>query len=221
MLSKNEEKLKKVRDSSASLLKELTNSQKLALELLERCDSENIKDIQIPMKEINQKVDDIDNLILTIFALYSPEARDLREMVAFLKITSYIHRIATNVGNYIKNMNLCNANADENIKKIIKQSLSINRCTIKAFEYTIDIIYETEDKDKIVALASKIEVEYSKTEDIYSMIEQDVLELMKSEFNENKNYMDLLKHLRKNLKIIDRLEDIVTRITSARISNMR
>jgi len=221
MLSKNEEKLKEVRDSSALLLKELTISQKQALELLERCDSENIKDIQIPMKEINQKVDDIDNLILTIFALYSPEARDLREMVAFLKITSYIHRIATNVGNYIKNMNLCNANADENIKKIIKQSLSINRCTIKAFEYTIEIIYEVEDKDKIEELASKIEVEYSKTEDIYSMIEKDVLELMKSEFNENKNYMDLLKYLRKNLKIIDRLEDIVTRITFARISNVR
>jgi phosphate transport system protein len=118
-------------------------------------------------------------------------------------------------------MNLCNANADENIKKIIKQSLSINRCTIKAFEYTIEIIYEVEDKDKIEELASKIEVEYSKTEDIYSMIEKDVLELMKSEFNENKNYMDLLKYLRKNLKIIDRLEDIVTRITFARISNVR
>lgn len=221
MLSKNEEKLKEVRDNSALLLKELNHSQKLVLELLEKCDSENIKDIQIPMKEINQKVDDIDNLILTIFALYSPEARDLREMVAFLKITSYIHRIATNVGNYIKNMNLCHSNADTNIKEIIKQSLSINRCTIKAFEYTIEIIYEVEDKDKIIQLESMIAVEYSKTEDIYSMIEKDVLELMKSTANENKSYIDLLKHLRKNLKIIDRLEDIVTRITVARISNIR
>ena len=221
MLSKNEEKLKEVRDSSALILKELNGYQKLALELLENFDRDNIKDINIPIKEINKKVDAIDDLILTIFALYSPEARDLREMVAFLKITSYIHRIATNVGNYIKNISLCNIQADDNIKKIIKQSLSINRCTIKAFEYTIDIIYEIEDKDKIAELASKIEVEYSKTEDIYSIIEQDILELMKSKSNENKNYINLLKHLRKNLKIIDRLEDIVARITFARISNVR
>jgi phosphate transport system protein len=129
--------------------------------------------------------------------------------------------ISKKTSNYIKNMDLCNSIIDEDIKSIIGQSLSINRCTIKAFEYTIDIIYELEDRDRIVELASKIAVEYSKTEDIYSMIETDVLKLMKNKSDENKSYIDLLKHLRKNLKIIDRLEDIVTRITVARISNAR
>ena len=217
MLSKNEEKLVEVRAKTAEILENLTISQKLALQALEECDTKSFEQVKVPLKSINKNVEEIDNLILTIFALYTPEASDLREMVAFLKITSSLQRIATNEKNYIKNMEICNPEINEDMKRIIKESLSINRCTINALEYTIEMINETEDRDKIQDLSAKIAVEYSKTDDIYTMIEKDVLQMMHHNHQLNEEYINLLKYIRKNLKIVDRLEDIVSRLMFARI----
>jgi len=217
MLSRNEEKLKEVREKIVEILEDLTISQKLALTALEECDSKSFDQVKVPLKQIHGKTEEIDNLVLTIFALYSPEASDLREMVAALKITSALQRIATNEKNYIKNMAVCNPQTDEEIKRIINESLTINRCTIKALEYTMKMVLETEDKDKLIELESKIAVEYSKTDDVYSMIEKDVLQLMHQNHEINENYMNLLKYIRKNLKIIDRLEDIASKIEFARL----
>ena len=217
MLDKNEEKLEEVRERTIEILDDLTISQKLALQALETCDSKSFEQVKVPLKTITKKTDDIDNLILTVCALYSPEARDLREMIAFLKITSSLQRIANNEKNYMKNMSICNPDSDEEIKGVIKESLAINRCTIKALEYTIEMIGETEDMDRVKDLTAKIDVEYSKTDDIYSMIEKDVLQMMHKEHQLSEAYINLLKYIRKNLKIVDRLEDIVTRLKFARM----
>ena len=217
MLDKNAEKLVEVRARTVEILDDLTISQKLALQALETCDSKSFEQVKVPLKSINKKADDIDNLILTVCALYSPEAKDLREMIAFLKITSALQRIATNEKNYMKNMAICNPDSDEEIKRVIKESLAINRCTIKALEYTIEMISETEDKDRIKELEAKIAVEYSKTDDIYSMIEKDLLQMMHQDHQLNDAYINLMKYIRKNLKIVDRLEDIASRLIFARI----
>jgi len=217
MLSKNEEKLQEVRDRTVEILDDLTISQKLALQALETCDSKSFEQVKVPLKSIGKKVADIDNLILTIFALYTPEARDLREMVAFLKITSSLQRVATNEKNYIKNMAICNPGSDEDIKRIIKESLHINRCTIHALEYTMEMVRETEDMDRLKELNAKIDVEYSKTDDIYAMVEKDVLQVMHTSHTINDENVNILKYIRKNLKIVDRLEDIASRLMFARI----
>jgi len=217
MLTKNEEKLAEVRERTVEILNDLTISQKLALQALEICDSKSFEQVKVPLKSIGKKVTDIDNLILTIFALYTPEARDLREMVAFLKITSALQRIATNEKNYIKNMAICNPELDEDIKRIIKESLHINRCTIRTLEYTMEMVNETEDMEKLKELNAKIDVEYSKTDDIYAMIEKDVLQVMHNTYSMNDENVNILKYIRKNLKIIDRLEDISSRLLFARI----
>ena len=217
MLDKNAEKLVEVRARTVEILDDLTISQKLALQALEKCDSKSFEQVKVPLKMINKKANDIDNLILTVCALCSPEAKDLREMIAFLKITSALQRIATNEKNYMKNMGICNPDSNEEVKRVIKESLAINRCTIKALEYTIEMITETEDKDRIKDLEAKISVEYSKTDDIYSMIEKDLLQLMHEDHQVNDVYINLMKYIRKNLKIIDRLEDIASRLIFARI----
>ncbi len=217
MLSKNEEKLQEVREKIVEILQDLTISQKLALRALEECDPKSFDEVKVPLKQINKKTEEIDNLVLVIFARYAPEASDLREMVAALKITSALQRIATNEKNYIKNMAVCNPETKKEIKRVINESLTINRCTINALEYTMEMVLETEDKDRIRELESKIEVEASKTDDVYSMIEKEVLQMMHKDHEISEEYMNLLKYIRKNLKIIDRLEDIASRIHFARI----
>jgi phosphate transport system protein len=217
MLYRNEKKLLEVRERTTEVLNDLLISQKLILQALVDCDEKSYGQTKVPLKGIVKKVEDIDRLIVTIFARYSPEARDLREMVAFLKITSSLQRIATNEKNYIKNMKICNPETDAEIKQIIAESLSINKCTIRAIEFTIEMVNETEDRDRLREFASKIDVEASKTDDIYSMLEKDMLQKMNKEHMLKEEYINLLKYIRKNLKIIDRLEDVSAKLIFARV----
>jgi len=88
---------------------------------------------------------------------------------------------------------------------------------IRALEYTMEMVNETKNMDKLKELNAKIDVEYSKTDDIYAMIEKDVLQVMHNTYSMNDENVKILKYIRKNLKIVDRLEDISTRLMFARI----
>ena len=217
MLPENRKRMQEVRDRTTEILNDLLVSQKLVLQALEECDDKSYEQTKIPIKGISKKVEEIDNLILVILSRYSPEARDLREMVAFIKITSALLRIATNEKNYIKNMRICNPGTDMELKRVIMESLPINRCTIRAIELTIEMVNEREDRHRLRELAAKIDVEASKTDDIYSMIEKEMLQKMDRSHEMRDEYFNLLKYIRKNLKIIDRLEDISAKLIFARI----
>ncbi len=217
MLPLNKQKIEEVRERTTEVLNDLLISQRLVLQALTDCDEKSYEQTKVPLKGINRKVDEIDQLVVAVLVRYSPEAKDLREMVAFLKITSSLQRIATNEKNYIKNMKICNPQTDAEVKRVIVDSLSINKCTIRALEYTIEMMNEKEDKDKLHEIASKIDVEASKTDDIYGMIEKDMLQKMNTEHILNEDYVSLLKYIRKNLKIIDRLEDISAKLMFARV----
>jgi len=217
MLQANAKRLQDIIDKTTTVLNNLVTSQKLILEALESCDESIYEDTKAPIKGISQQINEIDQSIVTVCSLYSPEAKDLREMVAFLKITSSLQRIVTNEKNYIKNMNICNPQTDVEMRSIIVDSLAINRCTIKALEYSIDMVNEVEDRDRLREYASKISVEASKTDDIYSLMEKEILQSMNRDHLLKDEYVNLLKYIRKNLKIIERLEDISSRLIFARI----
>jgi len=217
MLPQNIEKINEVRVKTSEVLGDLLRSQKLVLQALEECDEKSYEQAMAPIQGIDSKVDEIDHLVVGVLVRYSPEAKDLREMIAFLKIASSLQRLATNEKNYIKNMKICNSKTDSEIKKIILDSLSINRCTIRAIEYAIEMIDTMGDKEHLHKIAVMIDVEASKTDDIYGMIEKDVLQKMNSEHLLNEDFINALKYIRKNLKIIDRLEDISSKLIFARV----
>lgn len=109
------------------------------------------------------------------------------------------------------------AEDDVNIVQFIKDSLSINRCTINAFNKTIEMFETFDDNDKIKQLAIEIDVEYAKTDDIYALLEKSVIQKMGEADGLAEEYFNLLKYIRKNLKIVDRLDSIAQRIIFARI----
>jgi phosphate transport system protein len=82
------------------------------------------------------------------------------------------------------------------------------------------MLHEVDDTDRLKDLASKIDVENSKTDDIYSLIEKDALQIMHKEHMINEEILNLLKYIRKNSKIIDRLDDISSKLIFARIGGL-
>lgn len=206
-----------VRNEVVEVVEILAKANEDALKALEASDAKQLEDVRKTLKNITKTTERIDNDIVLIFARYTPEAKDLREMVSYLKITSAINRIRTNINNYLKNMQSMLTEDDVNIIQFIKESLSINRCTINAFSKTIAMFKTFNDNAKIKQLAIEIDVEYAKTDDIYALLEKSVVQKMGEANGLAEEYFNLLKYIRKNLKIVDRLDSIAQRIIFARM----
>ena len=206
-----------VRDTIIEMVEDLAKTNKLALEAIENNSVEGIEKARIELKEMTAIIEKIDNDIVLIFAKFTPGARDLREMVSYLKVTSALNRIRTYTNNYLKNMQGVLMEDNREMSEFIRDSLRINKCTLNAFENTIEMLKTFDDDNKIKKLSSKISVEHSKTEDVYSILEKDMVQAMSDGKSIPENYFNLLKYFRKNLKIIDRLETIAQRVIFARM----
>jgi len=217
MLTQYQEARHKVRASVLEVVQNLAKANAKALKAIEASDAKELEEVRGGVKDITKSTEKIDNDIVLIFARYTPEAKDLREMVSYLKITSALNRIRTNINNYLKNMQSMLIEEDENIMQFIKESLSINRCTINAFDKTIEMFKTFDDNDRVKQLALGIDVEYAKTDDNYSLLEKSIVQKMEEAEGKVEEYFNLLKYIRKNLKIIDRLDSIAQRIIFARI----
>jgi len=217
MLTKYQEARHDVRDAVVEVVQTLANVNEEAIRALEASNAGKLEEARKQLKTVSKVTEKIDNDIVLIFARYTPEAKDLREMVSYLKITSAINRIKTNINNYLKNMQGMLAEEDANIIQFIKESLSINRCTINAFNKTLEMFKTFDDNEKIKQLAIEIDVEYAKTDDIYALLEKSVLQKMGEADGKAEEYFNLLKYIRKNLKIIDRLDSMAQRVIFARM----
>jgi len=217
MLAGYSEARHEVRDSVLEVLQGLATVNKAGLIALKEKDEKKLGVARKELKDISKITEKIDNNIVLIFAKYTPEARDLREMVSYLKITSTMNRIRTNINNYLKNMQSMLLEENATIVELIENSLVINGCTVNAFEYAVKMFETFDDNDKIKNLASKIDVEYSKTEDIYTLLEKEVSQKICGADGLAEEYFNLLKYIRKNLKIIDRLDSMAQRIIFARM----
>ena len=206
-----------VRNTIIELVENLKKTHEVAFEAIKNNSSEDLEKARTELKEMCVITEKIDNDIVLIFAKFTPGARDLREMVSYLKVTSALNRIRTYTNNYLKNMQSVLIENNTEVSEFISDSLRINKCTIGAFENTIEMLKTFEDDDKIKKLSSKISVESSKTEDIYSILEKDMVQAMSETEGNPENYFNLLKYFRKNLKIIDRLETIAQRVIFARM----
>ena len=206
-----------VRDAVVEVLEGLATANKAGLEALKEKDAEALALARKNLKEISKSTEKIDNDIVLIFAKFTPEARDLREMVSYLKVTSAMNRIRANINNYLKNMQSMLLEDNAVIVELIQNSLVINSCTVNAFDYALTMFQTFDDNDKIKNLASKIDVEYSKTDDIYTLLEKEVIQKICGADGLAEEYFNLLKYIRKNLKIIDRLDSMAQRVIFARM----
>ena len=206
-----------VRGTVIDLVENLQNANKLAVDAVKNWNAQELEEARKSIKDFKTITEKVDNDVVVIFAKYTPSARDLRELVSYFKITSALNRIQNNTNSYLKNMQTVIMEDDNDIREFVDDSLRINKCTLDAFEYTLEMLNTFEDDDKIKKLNSKITVEQSKTEDIYSLLEKEIVQKMSDADINVQEYFNLLKYFRKNLKIVDRLETIAQRVIFARM----
>ena len=215
MLKPYEEKLKLIKSEVEKLGLDIVEALEVCLKALNERKIENLKNVEVSEKKFLVKSNEIDNLIITTLALYTPEARDLRRMVAFLKITNEIVRTAANTKDFAK-MFRRSYSEELNTNTILEYTIPLLKSALLSTKTAISIIDEQEHS-KVEEKYQRVIVEESKTDDLYLMIEKNILKLITQKLDLSKEYFDLLSWLRRLEKIADRSVSIASLLQFAKL----
>ena len=199
----------KVTDIGTGLLK----SNELLLQALQDCDTEKFNEARTHIKNISSKTDDIDNSIIKVLALYTPEAKDLRQVIAYFKITNELARACSSTRSFIRGFtDVCQ---DVDVETINEYAVPMQASTVEAIKHTISMI-NCEDNDEIQEIYNDVLIEENKTDDLYEMVERN-LSLQADGSNSFEKFHKMLRALRKSGKISARAISIANLLVYAKI----
>jgi phosphate transport system protein len=215
MLQKYEERLVDVKKMLVELGSEVTMASERALSGIENLDVSRFESAKALLKNIETQANVIDNEIVVTLALFGPEARDLRKMVAYLKITNEVVKIAENVRSFAKRMVL-HLQGDTPMSSLHEYSMHLCRTSIKAVSLAISTI-DVAEKDELEDIYRRVKVEESKTDDLYSILEKNVLSDMVQKIDQSADFIQILSTMRKLERMADRSVNIVQLMIFARV----
>lgn len=215
MLKVYEEKLRVIREDILEIGDEVVDALELCLRALQEKHICDLSNIDISEKKILAKSNDIDNNIITTLALYSPEAKDLRHLVSYLKLTNELVRTGANAKDFAKKFKKSFTD-DLNTNMILEYTIPLLKSALLSLKTALSIVDE-EDQKHIQEKYRRVVVEESKTDDIFSMIEKNILKLISQNLDLSKEYFDMLKALRRLEKIADRSVSIANLLQFAQV----
>lgn len=213
MLNKYEEKFLEIRDAIIEISEGLITSNEIILYGFKNCDVEKFNNAKSYIKNVSNKTSAIDNEIITLLALESPEAGDLRSMVAYFKITNELLRASANTRSFIKGfLEICD---EVDMQAVKKYAILMQKSTIDALKYAVEMI-SIDCVDEIQEYFNKVLIAESKTDDLFDIIESSLLKQAR-EVEEFDFYHKMLSALRKSEKIADRAMSIASLLLYANI----
>ena len=215
MLKTYETKLKNIEEEVLKVATDVIESLEVCLKALKEDNINDLKNIEISEKKLQVKSNEIDNLIVSSLALYSPEARDLRQLVSFLKITNELVRTGSNAKDFAKKFKKSYSD-DLNTKMILEYAIPLLKSALLSLQTAISIVDEI-DANHIEEKYHRVIVEESKTDDLYLMIEKNILKLISTNLDLSKEYFDMLSALRRLEKIADRAVSIAKLLQFAQV----
>lgn len=215
MLKPYTQNVEKIKKEIYEIGQEIIHANKISLSALKENDLSMLKEVSLSIKKLGVRSNEIDNLIVKTLALYSPEARDLREMVSFLKITNELLRAGTNAKTFVKTFKKSFSN-DLDHNTILEYAIPLLKASNQALENAIELIKENDEK-AIELGYNKVAVEESKTDDLYAMVEKNILKLISKNIELSKDYFDVLSSLRRLEKTADRAAAIANLLVFAEL----
>jgi len=213
MMSNFQIELEKIKNKVTAIGDGVLEANTLLLSALNDCQPEKFHTAKNHIKNIAAKTDAIDNDLIKVLALYSPEARDLRKVIAYLKITNELSRASSNTRSFIKGFtDVC---TDVDVNMIKEYAVPMQTSTVKAIKISIDMIH-CEDKDEVQELYNDVLIEESKTDDLYEIVERS-LTAKAQEIETFEKFHKMLKALRKSGKIAARAISIANLLVYAKV----
>ena len=206
MLANYEEKLIEIKTEIIAIGAGLLKANEMIIEGLINCDESHLVTAKSYIVNVSNIVKEIDNNIITTLALHSPEAKDLRRMVSYFKITNEFLRASSNTRNFIKGFIQECESVDPKI--INDYAIPMQKSTVEAIKYSVDML-SIDCVDEIQECFNKVVIAENKTDDLYELIETELF-LQKTKEEEFVKYHKLLVILRRSEKIADRAMSIAS-----------
>ncbi|WP_458700075.1 PhoU domain-containing protein [Sulfurospirillum sp. 1307] len=200
MIKNYDIELKNVKKDILNIFEGLKKANDLILEGMKECNKDTFEGAKSNIKNTTNKLNNIDNSIIKLLALYAPEAKDLREVVAYLKITTELSRASTNTRSFIRGFIDTCEDIDKNM--INEYAMPLQRSTIKALDITIGM-FHVDCPDEIRDCFNEVLIEENKTDDLYEILEKNILKDSKK-VDDFEKIHKILRAFRKSAKIADR-----------------
>ncbi len=206
MLPKYEQKIKDIQSMIAKLMGQVVDANKITLEAFRTHNNAKYDEVRNILKNIEADSNAIDNEIVKTFALFGPEAQELRMLVAYLKLTNELLRIADGSKKYARRMREhcegeCNLSGVEDI--VIK----LHTTSLNAMEF-IQECFNKPGECNVEDLYRRIMVEESKNDDLFSILEKEIMTQIMNEQELSVEYVRTLGTLRKLERACDRAVNI-------------
>jgi phosphate transport system protein len=199
-LKSYDEQLKHLSDLIAQMVGELRNLVRASKEAFRSRDEARIADAKAADKIINRLDQEIEEAAITVLALQSPVAVDLRFVTSVLKITSMLEQ----AGDMAKNT----------VKRSVRMGTYASESGISRLERMADVIdellsdalkaFQTRDAD----LATKVWKRDDEVDDIY----KELITLMQEEMAQSKDRIAPCTHVMFAAKNLERLADYTTNL---------
>ena len=207
MLQNYKEILKKNQKRVLALAEDVLKAYELAYEALKNSDIQKANKARDMLKDSHDKNSKIDNEIIKTLALFSPEARDLRVVIAYLKIASELTRITDYIRSFAKRVKI-QISSDLDLGGLKDDVFAFANSAYKSLSASISAI-KTDNEDELENLYRKVNVEESKCDDILSLIEKKLIEQICIVPENASELISFLNGLRRLERISDRSVNIV------------
>jgi len=173
MIKNYDIELESVKKEIVGIATGLYKANELILEAIKACDKAMFNDAKNYIKNITSKPNDIDNNIIKLLALYAPEAKDLRQVVAYLKITTELLRASTNTRSFIRGfVDVCK---DVDTNTINEYAIPLQKSTTKAIKIMTSML-DIDCPDELQDCFNDVLIEENKTDDLYGILEKNILQ---------------------------------------------
>ncbi len=219
MLPTETARLETIQNEIIALGQLVLASNQQILDALEACNPGLLEDIsKIKKHERYEKIDEIDDNIIKYFALYTPEAKDLRQLVAFLKVTNEFDRIANSCNSFIRDFpQALSGEVDKDF--ILEYAVPLQKTSVVALTSALSLI-EAEDKDKVEEAYKNVVIEEGKNDELYQIIEKNLLKKINNNLSLSQDYQDTMQALRRLEKIADRALSIAALMHYAKLGGV-
>jgi len=206
MLPKYEQKIKDIQSLIAELMGQVVEANKVTLEAYKNHNTGGYDSVRNILKSIDSEANTIDNEIVKTFALFGPEAQELRMLVAYLKLTNELLRIAEGSKKYARRMRE-HCEGECNLAPFDDIVIKLHTTSLNAMVY-IEACFNNPGECNVEDLYRKIMVEESKNDDLFSILEKEIMTQIMGEQELSVEYVRILGTLRKLERACDRAVNI-------------
>jgi phosphate transport system protein len=212
MLQNFEDQLNTLNQQVIDIAKSILRANQIILDAFEECDSVILAGAKSDLKNINYRTNDIDNEIIKLLALFTPEAKDLRLIVSFFKFTNELQRASSNTKSFIKTFELYCTNIDKD--SIKNYAIPLQKATVESLEAIVELLESEEDDAR--DYFNKVLIAENKTDEIYDNFQDFILQKDKN-IEDFSKFTKILNALRKSEKIADRSVDMAYLLLFAKL----